>query len=152
MLHLSENMGAKSWKALNKVLVRGSAEIVVVSKSALRAATEKQIGALWEKTKEEVWEEHDEDCYITIAQKSDGDLGLNKLLKRTKEVYVNMVTECKDENAHNIRNEFIPGKTADSLEQGTVLAKKKIVIGPAKELNDKGIYSQARKIELFSID
>ena len=64
---------------------------------------------------------------------------------------MNMVkfkTECKDEKAYNIRNEF---KTANSLEQGTVLAKKKIVIGPAKELNDKGIYSQVGKIELYSI-
>ena len=151
MLYISENMGAKSWKALDKVLVGGSAEIVVLSKSALRSATEKQIGALWEKTKEEVLEKHDEDCYITIAQKSDGDLGLKKLLNRTEGVDMNMVkckTECKDEKAYNIRNEF---KTANSLEQGTVLAKEKIVIGPPKELNGKGIYSQVCQIELVSI-
>ena len=76
-LQLPENIGAESWEALRKVASKGKMETVRVSKSALGAANEQQVEALWQATDWRWWN-YDGDGMI--AHKGDGDAGLQKLL------------------------------------------------------------------------
>ena len=76
-LRLADKMGVEGWEALSKVADKGTVDNVRVSKSALRAANNQQVEALWRATVESWW-----DYYggRIIADKSEGDAGLKKLL------------------------------------------------------------------------
>ena len=77
-LRLPDKMGAEGWEALSKVADKGKVNIVIVSKSALRAANNQQVEALWQAT-DESWEDYD-GAIGAIAKKSEGGAGLKKLI------------------------------------------------------------------------
>ena len=80
-LYLPDNMRAEGWSVLTKEVVRKVE--VCVSKSALRVASEQQVHDLWRGTSGWWWEwerSSNTECRITIAGKSDGEAGFEKLL------------------------------------------------------------------------
>ena len=82
-LKLSDKMGAEEWEALSKMADKGKVNIVGVSKSALRAANNQQVEALWQATDDWWWDHHEwsyDNYKNTIAMKSEDDAGLRKLL------------------------------------------------------------------------
>ena len=82
-LHLNGyKIGAEGWEALSKVADKGKANRVNVSKSALRAANNQQVEALWRATSE-FW--RDDHSGRKIAEKSEGDTGLQKLLAHRRQ-------------------------------------------------------------------
>ena len=95
-------MGAESWAALNEVVGRGKVDYVHVGESTLSAASDQQISALWRATEVEVRWVCVDHCYVTIAQKSEGEVGLKKLvtqnLMKNAEVDVKRV-RCETDEA-----------------------------------------------------
>ena len=79
-LRLEYDMQEESWEALSEVAgCGGEVNVVLVTNLGLRAAKEQQIHALWKTTGESGWWKDYDDGSV-IAQKREGDAGLQKLL------------------------------------------------------------------------
>ena len=77
---MPENMQPENWNALKKIADKGKVNVIIMSEPTLKSANDIQLQALWKATRDKIgcwW-----DCTNnrTFAMKTDGDLGLQKIL------------------------------------------------------------------------